>query len=58
MIFILLFHYILTYSQMDISMETKQPQIPSWDSYEFIKYGKIDTHLYTGTVKYNIPIFT
>lgn len=57
-IFTLLFHYILVYSQMDISMGTKQPQIPSWESYEFIKYGKIGTSLYTGTVNYSIPIFT
>ena len=43
---------------MDIAMQNKQPQIPSWESYEFIKHGNIGVSLYTGTVNYSIPIFT
>lgn len=39
-----------------------QPQdlqaLPSWESYEFMKYGKVGASLYTGTVNYSVPIYS
>lgn len=33
------------------------PYIPTWDTYEFMKYGTVGSSLYTGTVNYSVPIF-
>ena len=34
-----------------------KPYIPSWDIYEFMKYGAVGASLYTGTVNYSVPIY-
>ncbi|WP_321333089.1 hypothetical protein [uncultured Bacteroides sp.] len=45
-------------AQLDISMRNTDPQIPTWQTYEFMRYGKIGASLYTGTVNYSIPFYT
>lgn len=38
---------------------TRQEEaLPSWESYDFIKYGKVGASLYTGTVNYSVPIYS
>lgn len=45
------------YGQLDISKQNMAPVTPEWRQYEFQRYGKIGTTLYTGTVNYEIPLF-
>lgn len=35
-----------------------KPYVPTWEVYEFMKYGSIGASLYTGTVNYSIPIYS
>lgn len=46
------------YAQLNIGQQNNNPVTPTWDQYEFMKYGKIGATLYTGTLSYSIPIFT
>ena len=46
------------YAQLNIGQQNNNPVTPTWDQYEFMKYGKIGATLYTGTISYSIPIFT
>ena len=46
------------WAQLDIGMQNEQPQIPTWESYELMQYGKVGATSYTGTVNYSIPIYT
>jgi YD repeat-containing protein len=50
--------YIIAYAQLDIAFQNTEPPLPTWKTYEFIKYGKIGTSLYTGTVNHTIPFYT
>lgn len=36
----------------------KKPDIPSWQTYEFMKYGAVGASLYTGTINYSVPLYT
>ncbi|MBO7609818.1 MAG: hypothetical protein J6S96_06420 [Muribaculaceae bacterium] len=57
-IFILACWFIAALSQPNSSNIGKQPVLPSWQTYEFMKYGSIGASLYTGTINYSIPIYT
>lgn len=46
------------FAQLEIGKGYEQPVIPTWESYECIKYGTIGASLYTGTVNYSIPVYT
>ena len=48
----------VAYAQMNIGQQNIQPVTPTWNQYEFMKYGKIGATLYTGTVNYSIPVYT
>lgn len=45
-------------AQLEIDPENDQPIIPTWESYECMKYGTVGASLYTGTVNYSIPLYT
>ena len=49
---------IAAHTQPNSAKSGKQPSLPSWQTYEFMKYGNIGASLYTGTINYSIPIFT
>ena len=46
------------FAQLEIGKRNEQPNIPTWESYEFMKYGKVGASLYTGTINYSLPIYT
>ena len=50
-------HYGVAFAQLTSSENTAKPYIPSWDTYEFMKYGNVGASLYTGTINYSIPIY-
>jgi len=45
-------------AQLNTADIGKKPDIPSWDTYEFMKYGTVGASLYTGTVNYSVPLYT
>nr|WP_320059439.1 hypothetical protein [uncultured Bacteroides sp.] len=45
-------------AQLDISYQNTEPKMPTWQTYEFMRYGKVASSLYTGTVNYSIPFYT
>lgn len=47
----------LAYAQLDVANVKAQPQLPTWETYDFIKYGNIGASLYTGTINYSVPIY-
>lgn len=51
-----IFHNIAI-AQLTSPENNEKPYIPSWDTYEFMKYGDVGASLYTGTVNYSIPIY-
>lgn len=46
------------FAQLEIGKQNEQPVVPTWESYEFMKYGTIGASPYTGTVNYSIPLYT
>ena len=50
-------HYGVAFAQLTSSENTAKPYIPSWDTYEFMKYGNVGASLYTGTINYSVPIY-
>lgn len=52
------FNYSIAFAQLTSSENNEKPYIPSWDTYEFMKYGSVGASLYTGTVNYSVPIYT
>lgn len=44
-------------AQLTSPERTDKPYIPSWDTYEFMKYGNVGASLYTGTINYSVPIY-
>ena len=46
------------YAQLDMSLQNIDPKLPTSQSYNFIRYGKIGASLYTGTINYSLPIYT
>lgn len=44
-------------AQLTSSERGEKPYVPTWNTYEFMKYGNIGASLYTGTINYSIPIF-
>lgn len=59
-LFVIIFitRYSVAFAQLTSMERTDKPYIPSWDTYEFMKYGNIGVSLYTGTINYSIPIYT
>ena len=50
--------YELTFAQLTSPEKGDNPYIPTWETYEFMKYGVVGASLYTGTVNYSVPIYT
>ncbi len=50
-------YYSVAFAQLTSSENTAKPYTPSWDTYEFMKYGAVGASLYTGTINYSIPIY-
>jgi hypothetical protein len=46
------------HAQLDITRQNTDPQMPTEETYRFMRYGKIGASLYTGAVNHSIPIFT
>lgn len=46
------------FSQLNSSNSGEQPTLPTWETYEFMKYGNIGASPYTGTVSYSVPIYS
>ena len=44
-------------AQLTQSEQGDCPYIPTWETYEYMKYGNIGASLYTGTINYSVPIF-
>lgn len=49
---------LLGNAQLNTADVGKKPDIPSWETYEFMKYGSVGATLYTGTVNYSVPLYT
>lgn len=45
-------------AQLNTADLGKKPNIPTWETYEFMKYGSVGASLYTGTVSYSVPLYT
>lgn len=50
--------YELAFAQLTSPEKGDNPYIPTWETYEFMKYGVVGASLYTGTVNYSVPIYT
>jgi YD repeat-containing protein len=46
------------YAQLSMEKQNKEVTIPNSQSYNIIKYGNVGANLYTGTVNYNLPVYT
>jgi hypothetical protein len=46
------------HAELDFTRNVLQPQTPTWETYEIMKYGKVGTSLYTGTINYSIPLYS
>ena len=49
---------ITSVAQLDFINSGKQPDLPTWQTYELQKYGNIGVSLYTGTINYSVPVYT
>lgn len=58
LVFICITWALLGNAQLNTADIGKKPDIPSWDTYEFMKYGSVGASLYTGTVNYSVPLYT
>lgn len=50
--------YSTATAQLTSPENKAKPYVPTWEVYEFMKYGTIGASLYTGTVNYSIPIYS
>lgn len=46
------------HGQLDAANIKAQPIMPTWETYDFIRYGNIGASLYTGTINYSVPIYS
>ena len=45
-------------AQPSIQNQGAEVNIPTSQTYDFIKYGTLDAFLYTGTINYSLPVYT
>jgi YD repeat-containing protein len=57
-LFVLALNFHYGFGQLNSSNCGEQPKLPTWETYEFMKYGNIGASPYTGTVSYSVPIYT
>jgi hypothetical protein len=46
------------YGQLDMAYGNSDPKTPTWESYQFVKYGNVGASLYTGSINYSVPFYT